>query len=1360
MGLNVRRMENAGPMGKMLKAIAYGFYDIKTSIRDIQYLLDIDECPDEFLQYLGRYLGWTFFGDDPDQWRDQLKQAIFLYKAKGTRQALANAVNMIIPSGVYNPNDKVYGLQELWESYFPNILYYALKTETSLGKGTETYLEWKRRFTQAMSSSGIPIAANHFNPQEPDVNVRYAVDAALEYLNNRFNYLDIGGIPYKETQFWKGQTIQQPVASGTEQFGFAPGNFAGGDVAGARAGYWYRNARLKIPPFEEPRFYQNAALGPNMDAFCRETSALLSRPFEQGGFGISSTTANSIAAYVLSAVGIKGGDGYAEPGWGANNNFKFFTSSLQLPFNYESILESGDLESMSLFDYWNAKSSEVHSKFHASSIVFSANDFLDIAKTKMGRKGLPTIVNIFRQFAPFHTLNKLFVGSATTDDYYGTRHGTDVPGPGVAWSGIFDLEVVNTIQSDMDQPKFSTYTASAFPGAWGSFGTFSGVGVFPSMWNPKGGRFLPSATLHGKGGTGPQGYFWSGGGPLDASTGTKQLASKRSAGRRRSLKYKYTGWAQNREGLNQPIATDWFGVSGGALQSVYKNQGLHIPGFVPKGFSFSAQDFMDVTGPASGVYSYYITSSTKFFEFEASSFFPARGMPDFTPNASSFNQLRDVFGSQILRALTEVLIRRGRVDNRWSQQFSDTGFTNFKFGRGMTTLYQEYNNKFRRQLQNWIDQNTQIGGDQFAGGFNILSHVFGPILFNHAFNIKGHVQRNLSEKAFAETASRAVSASNPDWSGVVSTEANFENNVYVNTRGKQVELSPGVLQPNARNTYMNTLDIFERPSQMLYSNGTLLSGVEFVSPTVNSIAVWNNKDSSALNLDLISASGVTFLQRNITDDPYRGIRMRLPLNGNVNYSYNGQFKFPPLDEALENMATSAIAGWGLYDKNRTPRVNQLGSITYASTSSIFVPNYSSGIPWVKLNGKGCASGTGVQGVVSGVLGSKAHASLVTTTNTQSRTTPTNLRPLIPGQTYKLSLELSGAPTANFSRITYALINQTKGQVWVEPLDKWRTQQGALIDNYANVMVSAFSGTPSQAGKEWKTFTGDIVTSSIFEKDDAYQLWITPANRTAGNTVKYNIKNVQVEARDAAETSHITAGAVGNKLFKDEEYKLGVTARVARVPFTTGTKDEILYVRVVTDQKPFVGNGWESFAKNWFYNWEKKYWEDVAEKGLKSQWMPLYLSATNADGSAKIDPTRFELQFNTKNNRTPLQYFSLSKDGPLNGYFASAGPVHNDETSYYIEIAKPHNTGEFNGATLLGVDMENIRYNVYAGDYTEKDFADVFDFFDTLSNNKSSRDARDSSGTYLLSGGGRSEGLEYWGGSHSATNGVYGFYEND
>ena len=96
----------------------------------------------------------------------------------------------------------------------------------------------------------------------------------------------------------------------------------------------------------------------------------------------------------------------------------------------------------------------------------------------------------------------------------------------------------------------------------------------------------------------------------------------------------------------------------------------------------------------------------------------------------------------------------------------------------------------------------------------------------------------------------------------------------------------------------------------------------------------------------------------------------------------------------------------------------------------------------------------------------------------------------------------------------------------------------------------------------------------------------------------------------------------------------------------------------------------------------------------------------------------------------------------------------------MEIGKPDNTGEFRGVTLLGVDIVNKRYNVYAQDYTKKDFADIFDFFDDLNISKSSRDAIDSSGTYLLSGGSRNEYLEWWGGSHSATNGVYGFKEND
>ena len=184
-----------------------------------------------------------------------------------------------------------------------------------------------------------------------------------------------------------------------------------------------------------------------------------------------------------------------------------------------------------------------------------------------------------------------------------------------------------------------------------------------------------------------------------------------------------------------------------AIQPVLKARGLNIPGFVPKGFNFSSQNFVDTSGSLSSVYAYQTTNRTPFFEFHTSSFFPARAIPDFQPNASSFNQLRDVFGSQILRAMTTIFVKRGRKDSRW-YRFTDQGFENFKFGTGVQKLYWDYNNIFRRQLQCWVDQKAQVSTNRYAGGFNILAHVFGPLFFNNNFSIKGNIQDNLGSASY------------------------------------------------------------------------------------------------------------------------------------------------------------------------------------------------------------------------------------------------------------------------------------------------------------------------------------------------------------------------------------------------------------------------------------------------------------------------------------------------------------------------------------------------------------------------------------------------------------------------------------
>ena len=1088
-----------------------------------------------------------------------------------------------------------------------------------------------------------------------------------------------------------------------------------------------------------------------MDNFIRSVSSILSRTFNEAGCGVSSTAANSVAKYISSSVSIKQANGINEPGWGANNSFKFMTSSLQLPFNYESVIRNGDLDSMSVFDFWNSKSSEVHSKFFVSSIDFSSNDYTNLAKTKIGRKGIPTIVNIFRQFSPFHTLNKIYVGSGISDYYYSTRtDGKGIPGtadPGVAWSGIFDLEVVNTIQSDMDQ-LHSTYTASAFPGAWAAGGSFSGVGVFPNIWNPQNGRYLPSATLVGTRGTTAPGYFWSGGGVED-DLGLKQLIARRTAGRRKDLKYKFTGWAQNRQGLNQPIGTDWFGMSGGTLQPVLKARGLNLPGFVPKGFNFSSQNFVDTSGSLSSVYSYYNTSATPFFEFYASSFFPARAIPDFEPNASSFNQLRDVFGSQILRAMTETFVRRGRKDSRW-YRFTDQGFENFKFGTGTQKLYWDYNNTFRRQLQCWVNQETQVDGNRYAGGFNILAHVFGPLLFNHNFSIKGNIQDNLGSKSYPGSYGGAISSLNPDWSGVIATRAINENNIYINTLGEDVQLTEGILAAGAYGTYENSLDVFEHPSNLYQSNKTTLSGIDFVAPQVNSFAVWNNPSNPSYNIDLTSPSGITFVQRHGTDNPFQTVRARFVLDGNMNYSYNGNLKYPPRSlQSLRSKSLSAIAGWQLQEATRTPNINSAGYRTNTNVpQSFLVDTAGSAIPYVQLMGVGGYSGTGVVGVMSGVLGTSHTPNLATVVDVTDRQTPANLRPFTPADSYQISFEASSSPAATNSRICYALFNQTAQKQWVEPTGQWRDMESTYSSNLVNVMTSSVGSEP-----DWRLYKGTITPSSIFSQNDNYQLIVAPGRKTKTVSTHFRVRNIKVENREQGITK-ITAGRQGNKLFKDEEYLLGINARVARIAAAQTYPNENLYVRVVTDPKPFVGNGWNSFAKSWCYDWTSKSWSNSRETSNDRQWKRLTFPGSS------IEPTRHILEFNTQNSRTPLKYHSLSQDGPLGGYFLSAGPVHNDETVYYVEVGKRDRTGEFNGVTLLGVDIVNKLYNVYAEDYTRKDFVDIFDFFDDLNISKSSRDARDSSGTYLLSGGSRSEYLEYWGGSHSATNGIYGFIEND
>ena len=94
-GTFIESYEPAGPFYKYLKGLGMVTSDIKTLVDDLEDLLDIENCPPEFLEYLGRYIGWNFKTNDISLWRSQLRQAIFVYKSKGTKVAFVQAMHTL-----------------------------------------------------------------------------------------------------------------------------------------------------------------------------------------------------------------------------------------------------------------------------------------------------------------------------------------------------------------------------------------------------------------------------------------------------------------------------------------------------------------------------------------------------------------------------------------------------------------------------------------------------------------------------------------------------------------------------------------------------------------------------------------------------------------------------------------------------------------------------------------------------------------------------------------------------------------------------------------------------------------------------------------------------------------------------------------------------------------------------------------------------------------------------------------------------------------------------------------------------------------------------------------------------------------
>jgi hypothetical protein len=110
-------------------------------------------------------------------------------------------------------------------------------------------------------------------------------------------------------------------------------------------------------------------------------------------------------------------------------------------------------------------------------------------------------------------------------------------------------------------------------------------------------------------------------------------------------------------------------------------------------------------------------------------------------------------------------------------------------------------------------------------------------------------------------------------------------------------------------------------------------------------------------------------------------------------------------------------------------------------------------------------------------------------------------------------------------------------------------------------------------------------------------------------------------------------------------------------------------------------------------------------------------------------------------------------------------IHTSSTAYYLEICRTEtgprsNEFVYNGVDLASVEIRDMDLGKLLEDYTKNDFFTVFKYFDDLGVSKLSRNINYSQDEYGTSGGSRSEYMEFFGGSTSATDGIYEFIEDE
>lgn len=719
-------LESSGVFHRLLKAISFGMFDINDQVSNLLLLKSIDDCPEQYLPYLANLIGWELIGPNPERWRTQLKVAVDIYKAKGTKESLDLVMRTLFGQNNASAQNLTSEITELWESYIPNLLYYALCTETS---AFDSFDVWSPLVANALN---IP----DYSETDMDTNIRFVVDDILR----RAVYL------FPENFF-----------IGTSQFRPNDSDFV----------FRYRGRVTNIPPWEYEKYYKYCSLTTDMLEYFRDRLVCL---------GVRREFADYWYTYIYDNV-------FDPARASSRNGFLFFTTTYQTPPNYNYILATLNQAKYKFLPLWNGKSS--HFNFIVNSAAFDINaDVLQIGSFT----GLKSIARTLNLFVPAHAIPNFDLTAEDSDN--------------AGYNEIVCAEAVYT----PDDVFVS-----------GAIGGFEISGMNMSSL----GRIFKRTDVDALS-------------DLVYASTTPISNLNRTSVRRRSHKnlLPKDGWYY-RDGFNMPPYL---------APSTFQNFDYYMPlGYIP-----SAGKYVSITNYSAIPQVYTkcedLSSSSVINGVVTSSTFPCRGINNYVSACSRYSTRGDC--DPIIGLMHRKFISRAYDDASASLQtesvynlydssayYSDIAlnlanasggpssiqeYFDFEFGRGVHRAYKSYVTYFSGH-----DISEELL--DLSGGPNIISHAYGPLVYNGFFDRTGS----------------AASAY-----GLITSS--LSNTVSINSGN-----GSGVLSPlgTASGTYVASTVSSLYIEKYEFRNPHILSGVEFVQTSGdsenNSFTVYNLTVSDA-----------------------------------------------------------------------------------------------------------------------------------------------------------------------------------------------------------------------------------------------------------------------------------------------------------------------------------------------------------------------------------------------------------------------------------------------------------------------------------------------------------------------------------